>query len=756
MKLLKIKLNLILKIFIKFSFVIFFAKSLIANEIIIEIEGNNFTDDNVIFSLIENLPTDISEEYSNYILKVLDRSELFEDVSVSIDENKYIIFISEFSNINQIYFINNERLKDEELLELSIEFNLINSNPVVVNEFIDEINKIYQSFGYNNVQISYKEKKFDDSNTSDIFFEINEGDITKIKNIYFEGNELVDNQILKSIIKSKTKTLINIFANNNFKDFVVQNDVRLISNFYKNKGFIDIDINYQIEYLDTNKVNIYFFINEGPVYKYSSIDYLDNDNLISKEIDVLISQKLNNYLQKNINYSLTEIRELKEEISDLIINSGIEFFEISSLEKNIDTNIDILFNIYSVEPNYVNLINIEGNSRTYDRVIRRELNISEGDPIYKRQLENIKNELDSLNLFKSVEVTEKELRNNLVDIEINVEETQTGTINAGLSLGSLDGYALIAGLSENNFYGTGRSLNAIVNTSENKTQYTFETTDRLILENKIDFTFKADYKEQDFSKSSSYNLDTFSTGIGFGYDLNKNLRHIISLDYLIKNYSITNSSTVAKAINNSSGENVSFLLINNLKYNTLNRGFLAKDGQLLNFTNFIETPTSSSNGYIKNTATFKNYKSFNKNIFSAQLRIGNIISLNNNDILSDDKFSLGGRWLRGFDSFGAGPRNSRTSYVGGNNLVVTKFDYSREILNNSDFPIFLNLFNDYGLLWENKTKPTNSDDSLRSSVGFGIKYYSPIGPIGFTWGFPLMDEEYDIKRMFLFSVGNID
>ena len=87
---------------------------------------------------------------------------------------------------------------------------------------------------------------------------------------------------------------------------------------------------------------------------------------------------------------------------------------------------------------------------------------------------------------------------------------------------------------------------------------------------------------------------------------------------------------------------------------------------------------------------------------------------------------------------------------------MTKLDYSREILNNSDFPIFFNLFNDYGLLWENKTKPTNSDDSLRSSVGFGIRYYSPIGPIGFTWGFPLMDEEYDIKRMFLFSVGNID
>ena len=137
-------------------------------------------------------------------------------------------------------------------------------------------------------------------------------------------------------------------------------------------------------------------------------------------------------------------------------------------------------------------------------------------------------------------------------------------------------------------------------------------------------------------------------------------------------------------------------------------------------------------------------------------KFGNIISLSNNDILTDDKFALGGRWLRGFDSYGAGPRNSRTSYVGGNNLAVTKLDYSYEITRQSDFPFYLNIFNDYGLVWENKTAATQSDNSIRSSVGFGIKYYSPIGPIAFSWGFPLMDEEYDIKRMFLFSIGNID
>jgi len=171
--------------------------------------------------------------------------------------------------------------------------------------------------------------------------------------------------------------------------------------------------------------------------------------------------------------------------------------------------------------------------------------------------------------------------------------------------------------------------------------------------------------------------------------------------------------------------------------------------------NKVNKATNRHKDIIKIITVKKYFKSDNS-IYAIQGKIGNIFSLNNNDILTDDKFSLGGRSLRGFDIFGAGPRNSRTSYIGGNNLALLKLDYSYEITRKSNFPFYLNIFNDYGLIWENKTTPTQNDNNIRSSVGFGIKYYSPVGPIGFTWGFPIMDEEYDIKRMFLFSVGNID
>ncbi len=756
MKKLKIRSKYILKIFISVLALLFFSKIAVSNVPDIEIRGNIFTDKNVILSLLDKKPEEISVEYSNYVIKTLNKSNKFENVTVNIVDNKYIITIFEYPNINKLYFDNNERLDDEELKIIANELQLINLNPLIINNYILEVVKIYESFGYGNVEISYYDNKNTETNTTDLTFVIDEGKITKINKINFIGNNSIDTEVLRDSIKSKTKNLLNIFANNNFKKIAIENDARILSNLYKNYGYINVNIEYKIEYLKNNRVNVYFEITEGNIYKFSSIKISDDDNIIDNTTEKNIEKLITESFKKNDNFSIELIDRLEQKITSEVLDKNIEFFEISSFQSINDTNIDILFEIKSIEPKYANQINIFGNSRTYDNVIRRELNISEGDPVFKNQTQIISKKLKSLNLFETVEVTQKETDNNMVNINIKVKEKQTGTVNAGVSVGTLDGFSVLAGLSERNFYGTGRSLNALVNTSEDKTELTFETSNRSSYINDLNLSYKVNYKEQDFSRVASYNLNSFSSGIGVSYKLNKKIRHAIDLEYLIKDYKVTNIDKVDNSIAKSSGENVSFLLTNYLNYSTLNSYFMPKNGIQISFNNLLETPTSSYNGYIKNILTYKNYKKINRNIFSVQSQIGNIFSLNSNDILTDDKFALGGKWLRGFDNYGAGPRNSPSSYIGGNNIIVSKLDYSREITKDSNFPFYINIFNDYGLLWDNKTDPTFSDNNLRSSAGFGIRYYSPIGPIGFSWGFPILDEEYDIKRMFLFSVGSID
>ena len=735
----------------------FLSKPLISNEISFDIQGNDFTDTEVILSILNEIPDTPNKESTNDIIRVLNESNLFSDVQVKLLENKYLIIVKEYPNIDRLFFKNNERLKDEDLELIASQLNFTKSNKSSINLFIKEIKKTYQSFGFNNIQIDYSETKYPETNTVDLNFEINEGKITKINKIIINSNSFILEEDIRAIIKSKTKTIKNIFANNNYKPNVVERDIYLISNYFKEYGYIDVKVDTKIEYLKTNKVNIYFNIEEGEEYSFSTINIDDNKSILDSNTLIKVNEKIKLFLNDENIYSISKVNNLEKSVSSIVLDSGIDFFEIQTYERKVNKNqVNVLFQILPIIPKYTNQINIVGNSRTFDHVIRRELDIVEGDAIYESQIENIRDKLISLNLFESVNLKKEEIDDNKINLIIEVEEKQTGTFNAGVSLGTLDGFAIVTGLRERNFYGTGRSLDVLVNTSNDKNQFKLITTDRLSYENDADISYSINYKQEDFSTASSYTLDTFSSGFGIGYQISDNLFHNIDFEYALKDYKITNSSTVSSTILNSSGSNISYLIKNNLRYSTLNRGFLSKTGNYINYNNIIETPTSSNNGFVKNLITVKKYFSGNNSIYGIHGKLGNIFSLNNNDILTDDKFSLGGRSLRGFDIYGAGPRNSRTSYIGGNNLAILKLDYSYEITRQSDFPLYLNIFNDYGLIWENKTTPTQSDNNIRSSVGLGIKYYSPVGPIGLSWGFPIMDEEYDIKRMFLFSVGNLD
>ena len=735
----------------------FFSKPLISNEILFDIQGNDFTDTEAILSILNEIPDTSDKESTNDIIRVLIESDLFSDVQVKLLDNKYLIIVKEYPNIDKLYFKNNERLKDEDLELIASQLNFTKSNNSSINLFIKEIKNAYQSFGFNNIQIDYSETNYPETNTVDLNFDIDEGKITKINKIIINSNNFILDEDIRAIIKSKTKTIRNIFANNNYKPNVLERDEKLIINYFREYGYLDVKVKTKIEYLKTNRVNIYLYIEEGDQYSFSSINIDDNKSILDINTLSKVNEKINLFLNDENIYSISKVKKLEKNVSSIVLNSGIDYFEIQTYEKKENNNqVNVLFQILPIIPKYTNQINIVGNSRTFDHVIRRELDIVEGDAIYDSQIENIRDKLISLNLFESVNLKKKEIDDNKIDLIIEVKEKQTGTFNAGVSLGTLDGFALVTGLRERNFYGTGRSLDVLVNTSNDKNQFKLITTDRLSYENDADISYSINYKQEDFSTASSYTLDTFSSGVGIGYQLSNNLYHNVDLEYALKDYKVTNSSTVSNIISNSSGSSISYLIKNNLRYSTLNRGFIPKTGNYINFNNIIETPTSSNNGFIKNIVTIKKFISGNKSIYGIHGKLGNIFSLNNNDILTDDKFALGGRSLRGFDIYGAGSRNSRTSYIGGNNLATLKLDYSYEITRQSDFPFYLNIFNDYGLVWDNKTKPTQSDNNIRSSVGFGIKYYSPVGPIGFTWGFPIIDEEYDIKRMFLFSVGNLD
>ena len=271
------------------------------------------------------------------------------------------------------------------------------------------------------------------------------------------------------------------------------------------------------------------------------------------------------------------------------------------------------------------------------------------------------------------------INDNLIDLEVFVNEKSTGQFNVGLSLGTLDGATFVSGLNEQNIGGTGRNLNLSINTSSKNTLYSVDVKEPYVLNRKLSLIYGLNYKEYDLSSSKSYNVNILESKGGFKYEFYDDLFHTIMLKLNLKDYSVTNSETVESAIAKSEGNNTEISILNGFFYDNLDSFMRPTLGTSIAFDSIVSPTTSSDNGYFKNILIHKQYFSFSKNILSFQTKIGNIFSFQNSEILSDEKFSLGGRWLRGFDTDGAGPRNSASSYIGGNNIITSTLLSRRHI-----------------------------------------------------------------------------
>ena len=258
-------------------------------------------------------------------------------------------------------------------LAKELNFNILNNDNI--KNFINELKNIYSSFRYNDVKIEINQE-ITSQNLATLYLDINENKITKIKSIKFRGNEIISNSDLSEIIKSKVKKLTNLFANNNFKPVQLNTDRQRLLSFYKDKGYADVEINYDVEYFDNNTVIIYFNIRRN-FYQLSKINF--SNNIKNETVNILLSDyfKSNKFDEKIYNVAIAE--QIEKNISNLIKNAGVKFFEINKLVNLKDGKAELLFKIQETNPVYINHINISGNSRTLDYVIRRELEINEGD-----------------------------------------------------------------------------------------------------------------------------------------------------------------------------------------------------------------------------------------------------------------------------------------------------------------------------------------------------------------------------------------
>ena len=718
----------------------------------IEINGNQRIDVETILSYSDiNLEDSYSDEKGNKILKNLFNTELFSNIEIKYTNNKLVINISENPTINLVEFKGNSKVKDEDLLlEIQLKERSVYSRSKVKKD-IERILSLYQRNGRLSTEVVPKIETLEE-NRINLSYEISESEISKVSKIIFIGNDNFSSSKLKSIMKTKERRLLRFLSSaDKYDPDKIEYDKQLITQFYNNNGYPNFNFTSSIAQLsaNTNNFEVIMYVNEGEKYNFGDIK-------VSTELKKLNPSVVLSIISANTGdiFNRSKISDSIETIKELAEGEGYSFIEIKPIfeERKDDKLINIEININEGPRVYINSINISGNTRTLDRVIRREIDLSEGDAYNKFTANYSKDSIRALNYFSAVDLRDE--RSNFpdkIDLIIDVEEKNTGEASIGAGYSSSTSGSITLGLRENNFLGKGQKVNFAASFSNTRNTYDISITEPYF--NNKNLSLSADLYSN-FTDPTSVNYETEDLGLGFslGFPLasDKFIKTKYSL-YTSKIKPDSNATAYERLLGGTDTVSEIGYLFSFDKRNSRykpSRGFnliLSQDVAGLGGTSY----------YYRNKFTYNVYRRLSEKLIGAlKFEAGSVNGYNGKYQPLSSNFRLGGKKLRGFKSGKIGPRTG-TSYTGGQYFYLTSLETNID-LNLDTYDISSTLFVDLGSVWglENPAySAINDDHNLRSSAGVNFNWDSAIGPINFVYAIILESEITDTTDNFYFDIG---
>jgi len=746
---LKTLITILLIFFINFSFS--YADPLTIKKIIVS--GEKRLSKSFILNFLPNYPnTKFNDEVLNQFTKDLYNTGLFSDVNLEIKKDILQIIVSEYPIINEVSFTGNDLLDNEQLNDIVMISPRDTLNLDKINEAVDKIRTEYQKIGRYLAEVKPQKVKLGEGRVN-LNFVINEGSLLTVKNINFVGNQNFSNNELKSIISTKEDAWYKLFGSNKFVPERLEYDKKKLKEFYNQRGYIDFKVEIARGDLlpDISGFNLNFIVKEGK--RYTVNDLVIESSLINDNKKKILLKEI--YLKKEEYFNS---RALDESIKFLVEEFellGFNFIRVFPKIKKDKNLVNILFSIKEGSEKYINKITIIGNTRTNDNVIRRELSLLEGDPFNKSKLTTSISALRRLGYFQSVNYRLDEIDSNLIDIILDVKETNTGSVSFGVGYSSLNNTSFSFGLNEKNFLGEGKKVRLQADLSEKKSTYNIGVTEPYFLDRHL--SLYGDIFNQE-TENTKGDIKSSSSGFGFGIGFtNESLTQ--SFKYKLSTSETTTSSTSTAA--SETGEEGIEIITSSITHS------ISKDTRDSYFN-----PTSGYNWKFSNTvagiggdATF--YKSilnsriyypidYGDYVFGFKSGAGFITAIDDK-ITSSNRFFLGGKKLRGFDNGGLGPRDTGNNQaVGGNNFYNFSFELKSNKFMPEDTGLEWLVFSDIGSIWgtDYETNVKGFDDiEPRITSGFGLAMVTPVGPLQMIWGFPVQSQDYDVEENFQFSIG---
>ncbi|MEL7469016.1 MAG: outer membrane protein assembly factor BamA [Pseudomonadota bacterium] len=725
----------------------------------VSVRGNRRIEAETILSYMDlrQGQTVTAEDLNRAVRRLFDTG-LFRDVQIVPAEDQLIVEVIENPSINEIAFEGNDALADEDLERI---ISLRPRLPFTVSSAeadAQAIIEIYRRTGRFGAEVEPVIIERSD-NRVDLVFEIAEGELTGVSSIDFVGNTVYSDRRLRGVVEtSETGILSQFFSSDVYDPDRLELDKELLRQYYFERGYADFTVLSATAELapDRDGFFITFTVSEGEEYTFGTQDVvvqakgLDPEDFIAAVPDL-----------EGETYDSSEVEDITNELTDIAGQAGFAFVQVRPrVRKNTENRvIDLSYQVAEGPRVFIERIEIEGNTQTLDRVIRREIDLVEGDPFDARKIREARRNIRGLRYFSSVEVdTEPGATEDRATLKVKVREQSTGSLSFGVGFSTSAGPIGNVALSERNFLGRGQQLNLAVTAAGDTQVYDFSFVEPAFLDRDLSVGFRAFLIDDDRSDESSIEIARLGAGPTVGFPLGE--KTDLSLRYEFVREDVEVDDTASAVLQADDGERFTSSVGYTLTYDERNDALEPTGGYLLTASQDFAGLGGDAR-YVSSVASAKGWTSFfdEEVVASLELEAAGVVGFSD-DIRFNERFFLGGSNLRGFADEGAGPRDLATDdSLGGNYRLRASLQASFPLGLPDELGIFGGAFVDAGTLFDlDNTNGTNNvqiDDSanIRVSAGGLLFISTPFGPLELSFGFPLIDEDEDDSELFRLSVG---
>jgi outer membrane protein insertion porin family len=730
----------------------------------IDVRGNEILDDDVVLMRLKLQPGDpYDPRVVNEELKNLYQLGYFDDIQIALEESaegkKLIINVKEKPLIQAITVVGAEELDADDLLAAIATKTGAVLNPRVLAEDMGKIRELYRKDGFYNAKIDYRLDQAD-AKRARLNIVVDEGKKLYVTDIVIQGAKQLSTSELKGELALSERGMFSwITGTGVLREEILDRDAAALEAYYGNRGFLNAKVGQpEVSYTDDG-ITVTFQVDEGDRYKISTVKFAGDMIGTPEDLEAIVAlddlARDKEYLDRSVMRS--DLQKLTEHYS----NYGYAFAEadVQMARNEADKNVDIAYVMAKGNKVSINRVLIEGNTKTRDNVIRREMRLADGDLYSSKDLRRSNVRLNKLDFFETVEITPEPTGNpSALNLRVKVKEKPTGQFSAGVGYSSYSQVFFSGQVLERNLFGMGYQLGFKGTISAKDSDYTATFWNPHYDDTKLGVGVAVYNTVNEYS---DYDKDALGARLLFGYPLGEYTN--LSWNYRLERYDITEVDDDAdKVIKDIEGKNWASAVYASIKRDTTDRRINPTKGITHQFSvEYAGGLLGGDDAFIKYVADANHYfPLFWSTIAHLHAQAGYVMENGGERIPPFERFYLGGmNSVRGYkertispvyDSADASEGYDEGDEKGGNKSFFFNAEYLIPL--HKEMGIMGLVFFDAGKTWDDDE---SIDFDLYKSVGAGVRWYSPLGPLRLEYGYPLDKVQVDDEKKgrFEFSVG---